>query len=238
MSSSGGLSREEFLVLQEQLIALRNRNYELQEALQKKTNEVSQLSSPRSEALQFANKLINRREGNKEKEIAQRYEAELDALRMKLTSQEEEFRLQQETLITELNKVIVFQNEALNKELEQFKADGSIYSSPQAGTPCEPQPLIAELSETVTIKSRDSSTEVATTSTSCVGIQCDELGTLHCNAETNATSSVSPNKTKSCQTDEGAIVPALENKLLEYKDTMTELECSVKELASENARLI
>ncbi|KAK6030070.1 hypothetical protein OSTOST_03807 [Ostertagia ostertagi] len=132
MSASGGLSREEFLVLQEQLIALRNRNYELQEALQKKTNEVSQLSSPRSEALQFANKLINRREGNKEKEIAQKYEAELDALRMKLTSQEEEFRLQQETLITELNK-IVFQNEALNKELEQFKADGSIYSSPQAG---------------------------------------------------------------------------------------------------------
>ncbi|KAK6009980.1 hypothetical protein OSTOST_25059, partial [Ostertagia ostertagi] len=72
----------------------------------------------------------------------------------------------------------------------------------------------------------------------CVGIQCDELGTLHCNAETNATSSVSTSETKSCQTDEGAIVPALENKLLEYKDTMTELECSVKELSSENTRLI
>ncbi|PIO69638.1 hypothetical protein TELCIR_08531 [Teladorsagia circumcincta] len=144
MSSSGGLSKEEFLVLQEQLIALRNRNYELQEALQKKTNEVTQLSSPRSEALQFANKLINRRGENKEKEVAQRYEAELDALRMKLTSQEEEFRLQQETLITELNKV---------------------------------------------------------------------------SSETSAPSSELPNETKSCQTDEGAIVPALENKLLEYKET-------------------
>lgn len=55
-------------------------------------------------------KLINRRDGGKEKEIAQKYEAELDALRMKLTSQEEEFRLQQETLIAELNKVTVIEN--------------------------------------------------------------------------------------------------------------------------------
>ncbi|VDM69833.1 unnamed protein product [Strongylus vulgaris] len=103
MSASGGLSREEFLVLQEQLIALRNRNYELQECLQKKNQEIAQLSSPKSEALQFASKLMNRRD--KEKELAQKYEGELDALRVKLTTQEEEFRLQQETLISELNKV-------------------------------------------------------------------------------------------------------------------------------------
>ncbi|EPB78522.1 hypothetical protein ANCCEY_02363 [Ancylostoma ceylanicum] len=103
MSASGGLSKEEFLVLQEQLIALRNRNYELQESLQKKNQEIAQLSSPKSDALQFASKLMNRRD--KEKELMQKYEAELDALRVKLTTQEEEFRLQQKTLITELNKV-------------------------------------------------------------------------------------------------------------------------------------
>ncbi|PIO57914.1 hypothetical protein TELCIR_20665, partial [Teladorsagia circumcincta] len=38
-------------------------------------------------------------------------------------------------------------------------------------------------------------------------------------AETSAPSSELPNETKSCQTDEGAIVSALENKLLEYKET-------------------
>lgn len=59
MSANGGLSGEEFLVLQEQLIALRNRNYELQEALQKKNNEIAQMASPKSEALQFASKVTS-----------------------------------------------------------------------------------------------------------------------------------------------------------------------------------
>uniref|UniRef100_A0A0K0CTF6 Cerebellar degeneration-related protein 2-like n=1 Tax=Angiostrongylus cantonensis TaxID=6313 RepID=A0A0K0CTF6_ANGCA len=109
MDESGGLSRAEFLVLQEQLIALRNRNYELQESLQKKNQEIATLMSPKSDALQFATKLMNRRD--KEKELVQKYEIQLDTLRMKLTTQEEEFRLQQETLLSELNKVRVHRRE-------------------------------------------------------------------------------------------------------------------------------
>ncbi|KIH58069.1 hypothetical protein ANCDUO_11730 [Ancylostoma duodenale] len=118
MSASGGLSREEFLVLQEQLIALRNRNYELQETLQKKNQEIAQLSSPKSDALQFASKLMNRRD--KERELTQKYEAELDALRVKLTTQEEEFRLQQKTLITELNKELSDREKSFEKEREEW----------------------------------------------------------------------------------------------------------------------
>ncbi|VDM51790.1 unnamed protein product [Angiostrongylus costaricensis] len=132
MDESGGLSRAEFLVLQEQLIALRNRNYELQESLQKKNQEIATLMSPKSEALQFATKLMNRRE--KEKELAQKYETQLDALRMKLTTQEEEFRLQQETLLSELNKVVC-QNEDMHKELQQSRAAGSF--CPQEGLSSE-----------------------------------------------------------------------------------------------------
>ncbi|KAK6059536.1 trafficking protein Mon1 [Cooperia oncophora] len=235
MSSSGGLSNEEFLVLQEQLIALRNRNYELQEALQKKNHELTQLSSPRSEALQFANKLINRREGSKEKEITQRYEAELDALRMKLTSQEEEFRLQQETLIAELNKIVA-QNETLNKELEQFKADGSIYSSPQAGTPCDAQTSFVELYHPAPVTSRDPPTEVAIASKSSVGTQCDGADVLHGGTDNNIASSEPQNESKSCQTDEEEVVSVME-KLLEYEGKMTELRRSIEELSSENTNL-
>ncbi|VDO31234.1 unnamed protein product [Haemonchus placei] len=237
MSSSGGLSREEFLILQQQLIALRNRNYELQEALQKKNQEISQLSSPRSEALQFANKLINRRDGSKEKEIAQKYEAELDALRMKLTSQEEEFRLQQETLIAELNK-IVSQNEALNSELEHFKADGSIYSSPQAGTPCEPQPSIVENSEYASVGSREVLTEASTSSRSSVGIQCDGSETPLSDAGKDASPCELIYESKSCQADEGVNVPDLENQLLEYKEMVAELRSSLENLSSKNAKTL
>ncbi|XGW29193.1 hypothetical protein V3C99_008755 [Haemonchus contortus] len=235
MSSSGGLSREEFLILQQQLIALRNRNYELQEALQKKNQEISQLSSPRSEALQFANKLINRRDGGKEKEIAQKYEAELDALRMKLTSQEEEFRLQQETLIAELNK-IVSQNEALNNELEHFKADGSIYSSPQAGTPCEPPPSIVENSEYASVGSRELPTEASTSSSSSVGIQCSGSETPLSDAGKDASLCELIYESKSCQADEGVNVPDLENQLLEYKEMVAELRSSLEDLSSKNAK--
>ncbi|PAV64793.1 hypothetical protein WR25_01029 isoform I [Diploscapter pachys] len=113
---SGGLSREEFLRVQEQLIELRNRNYELQEELKRKSNEISQLSnshSTKSDALQFASKLISR---SKDKDSA-KYEVEIENLQRKLATQEEEFRLQQETLFAEINK-ITSMNEGLKKASE------------------------------------------------------------------------------------------------------------------------
>ncbi|VDP40268.1 unnamed protein product [Heligmosomoides polygyrus] len=196
MSANGGLSGEEFLVLQEQLIALRNRNYELQEALQKKNNEIAQMASPKSEALQFASKkvpssfqqalqLIHRRD--KEKEVTQKYEAELDAMRKKLSSQEEEFRLQQETLISELNKVPHATPRARSR---------------MAGT----HNLAHETEAAHDTTAGDAATPV-------------EQAEVH-------------------KVEDNAIVEALENKLLEYKERINQLDDSVKQLSSENAQLL
>ncbi|KHJ95915.1 hypothetical protein OESDEN_04135 [Oesophagostomum dentatum] len=208
MSSSGCLSREEFLVLQEQLIALRNKNYELQEKLQKKNLEIAQLSTPKSDALQFASKLMNRRD--KEKELTQKYEGELDALRAKLMTQEEEFRLQQKTLISELNKV-VSQNQSMEKELDQIRSCGSLYSSPQAGTPCEPK----------TFASENCAQEIAG---SAIAPEC---------SKDFASSTVSDsqiekdNRIKTLElslVEKDAVISALEDKLLEYKEKTSKLE--------------
>lgn len=230
MSANGGLSGEEFLVLQEQLIALRNRNYELQEALQKKNNEIAQMASPKSEALQFASKLIHRRD--KEKEVTQKYEAELDAMRKKLSSQEEEFRLQQETLISELNK-IVSQNESMRRELDHFKADGSIYSSPQAGTPCDPPCSIT-----------DGKAGRGEKSDALLADAVSSLGTHNLAHETEAAHDTTGDAATPVEqaevhnVEDNAIVEALENKLLEYKERINQLDDSVKQLSSENAQLL
>ncbi|RCN32540.1 hypothetical protein ANCCAN_21652 [Ancylostoma caninum] len=221
MSASGGLSREEFLVLQEQLIALRNRNYELQESLQKKNQEIAQLSSPKSDALQFASKLMNRRD--KEKELTQKYEAELDALRVKLTTQEEEFRLQQKTLITELNKV-VSQNQSMQKELDQFKSYGSLYSSPQAGTPCESFPFVPEgyVQESVAMEN---------------SFPCAENPASKSASDANIEQIDRVKEMESSLAEKEAVVSALENKLLEYKERLTELDNTVARSTEEKDAL-
>ncbi|EYB92243.1 hypothetical protein Y032_0196g1534 [Ancylostoma ceylanicum] len=221
MSASGGLSKEEFLVLQEQLIALRNRNYELQESLQKKNQEIAQLSSPKSDALQFASKLMNRRD--KEKELMQKYEAELDALRVKLTTQEEEFRLQQKTLITELNKV-VSQNQSMQKELDQFKSCASLYSSPQAGTPCESFPFVPEGCVQGNVSLDNYS-------------PCAENPTSKTSSETSIEQNDRIKEIESSLAEREAVVAALENKLLEYKERMTELDGTVARCAEEKSAL-
>ncbi|CAD6190761.1 unnamed protein product [Caenorhabditis auriculariae] len=112
-SGGGGLSKEEFMLVQNQLLELRNKNYELQEELRRKNAELQNNSSnsPRNEALQFASKLINRGKSS------EKYEVEIDGLRRKLATQEEEFRLQQQTLFEEMNKLAA-QNEALKSGKE------------------------------------------------------------------------------------------------------------------------
>lgn len=98
-TESGGLSKEEFLLIQEQLLQLRNDNYELREELKKKSHVQN---SPKNEALQFASKLINRAASSSKKDEK---DAEIDGLRRKLETQEEEFKLQQETLFEEMKSV-------------------------------------------------------------------------------------------------------------------------------------
>lgn len=113
-TESGGLSKEEFLLVQEQLLQLKNENYELREEIKKKNAAASQhQNSPKNEALQFASKLINRASSSKKDE------AEIESLRRKLETQEQEFRLQQSTLFEEL-KTISTQNETLKNQMSSY----------------------------------------------------------------------------------------------------------------------
>uniref|UniRef100_A0A915A8B3 Uncharacterized protein n=1 Tax=Parascaris univalens TaxID=6257 RepID=A0A915A8B3_PARUN len=110
------LSVGEFQRLQEQLLELRNRNYELIEENKRQQNYINVLPSKSNDTLNFASKLIGRK---KDKDAANdRLEQEVLVLRSKLSTQEEEFRLQQSTLLSELNKVIS-QCENLEKQLKE-----------------------------------------------------------------------------------------------------------------------
>ncbi|CAB3410063.1 unnamed protein product [Caenorhabditis bovis] len=111
----GGISRDEFLLIQQQLLDLRQKNYELQEELRRKNNDLvqTQQNSHRNEALQFASKLIHRASTSKKDE------SEIDNLRRKLATQEEEFKLQQSTLFEEMNR-LSSENEELRNRLESL----------------------------------------------------------------------------------------------------------------------
>uniref|UniRef100_A0A0R3RXN0 GRIP domain-containing protein n=1 Tax=Elaeophora elaphi TaxID=1147741 RepID=A0A0R3RXN0_9BILA len=109
-STSASISEEEFCRLQEQLLELRNRNYELLEENRRQQSYINSLSSKGAEALLFASKLVGRK---KDKDNSnEKLENEVRLLQHKLSSQEEEFRLQQSTLLSELNKI-----KASNQEL-------------------------------------------------------------------------------------------------------------------------
>uniref|UniRef100_A0A8R1TTQ2 Vacuolar fusion protein MON1 homolog n=1 Tax=Onchocerca volvulus TaxID=6282 RepID=A0A8R1TTQ2_ONCVO len=102
--TSASISEEEFCRLQEQLLELRNRNYELLEENRRQQNYINSLPSKGTEALLFASKLVGRK---KDKDTSnEKLENEVRLLQQKLSSQEEEFRLQQSTLLSELNKVV------------------------------------------------------------------------------------------------------------------------------------
>ncbi|MCP9265518.1 hypothetical protein DINM_020838 [Dirofilaria immitis] len=103
-NTSASISEEEFCRLQEQLLELRNRNYELLEENRRQQNYISNLPSKGTEALLFASKLVGRK---KDKDnSSEKLENEVRLLQHKLSSQEEEFRLQQSTLLSELNKIV------------------------------------------------------------------------------------------------------------------------------------
>ncbi|CAP37104.2 Protein CBG19958 [Caenorhabditis briggsae] len=114
-TESGGLSKAEFLLVQEQLLLLKNENYELREEIKKKNAQQQHQNSPKNEALQFASKLLSKASSSKKDEE----KSEIDALRRKLETQEEEFRLQQSTLFEEL-KTLSSQNQELKDQIGAY----------------------------------------------------------------------------------------------------------------------
>ncbi|MFH4979693.1 hypothetical protein AB6A40_006402 [Gnathostoma spinigerum] len=111
------ISGEEFSRIQEQLLELRNKNYELLEE-NKRLRQIP-TSDAKSDALDFASKLIGFRRGSDEKK--EKISDEVLSLRKKVLTQEEEFRLQQSTLLSELNRVL-----ARCEELEAQAAQNEI----------------------------------------------------------------------------------------------------------------
>ncbi|GAB6025720.1 GRIP1 associated protein 1 [Chamberlinius hualienensis] len=117
------ISEEEFVRLQTQLIELKNENYTLNERCRKQGNEIANLSQRLqhvdSEYLK-ALKVIAKSKKMKEVELLLQ---ENDALQLKLQSQEDEFRLQNTTLMQELSTVLN-SNEQLEKELKELQMNG------------------------------------------------------------------------------------------------------------------
>lgn len=109
--------------MQLQLIELRTTNYELEGKCKKFDREFFELQE-KNEALDRelakANKAISKSKKAKETELLLQ---ENDSLQRKLLSQEDEFRLQNQTLMTELS-MLVASNEQLEKECSELKAAG------------------------------------------------------------------------------------------------------------------
>ncbi|XP_015914424.2 GRIP1-associated protein 1 [Parasteatoda tepidariorum] len=123
------LSDEEFQRMQMQLLELRTKNYNLGEKNVKVQSELLQnnqkLEELRKELVK-CQRIISR--GKNYKEVEQ-FLQENEALQLKLQMQEDEFRLQNETLMQEVSS-LVNSNEMLTKELELMKA-GHLSTSEQ-----------------------------------------------------------------------------------------------------------
>lgn len=118
---AASLSDDEFQRMQAQLLELRTKNYTLGEKNLKIQSELlqnNQLLEDLRKELSKCQKIISR--SKNAKEIEQLVQ-ENEALQQKLQMQEDEFRLQNETLMKEVS-ALVSQNEELQKNLELSKA--------------------------------------------------------------------------------------------------------------------
>ena len=121
MSSS--LSDDEFHRLQLQLLELRTTNYEIDAKQKKQEREIQVLNQKLEQSdrdLQKANKAIQKSKKAKEVEILIQ---ENDNLQRKLESQEEEFKLQNHTLMQELTSLVT-SNEAFEKKIKELEGGG------------------------------------------------------------------------------------------------------------------
>ncbi|BFZ08559.1 hypothetical protein BsWGS_11598 [Bradybaena similaris] len=114
------LSEGEFHRMQLQLIELRTVNYELEgknKKLERDLLEIQEKCELLDRELGKAKQAINKSKKTKDVEALIQ---ETDSLQRKLESQEEEFRLQNQTLMTEL-ALLISSNEDLKREVESLK---------------------------------------------------------------------------------------------------------------------
>ncbi|KAM4738166.1 GRIP1-associated protein 1 isoform 2-T2 [Anableps anableps] len=143
MAVSQALSEEEFHRMQAQLLELRTQNYQLSDDLRKNAaelNAVRQKHGVLERDFIKAQKAVNK---SKKAQEVDALLSENEMLQGKLHSQEEDFRLQNSTLMAELSKLCT-QIEQLEQENQRLKdGGGAPASSPAPGSP--PGPADGEL---------------------------------------------------------------------------------------------
>ncbi|XP_048580548.1 GRIP1-associated protein 1 [Nematostella vectensis] len=118
------LSEEEFARIQEQIIDLRTKNYELEAASQRHLTELKEVQDKlvnHEKELQKANKIINKSKSKKEYAILLE---ENESFQNQFQAQEENFKLQNQTLLEEIIKLNQ-DNSALQKENERLQSSES-----------------------------------------------------------------------------------------------------------------
>ncbi|XP_063289233.1 GRIP1-associated protein 1 isoform X2 [Pelobates fuscus] len=131
------LSEEEFQRMQAQLLELRTQNYQLSDNLRKNTQE---LSSLRQKHGTLEREFVKSQKALSKSKKAQEVEAllgENEMLQGKLQSQEDDFRLQNSTLMQELSKLCsqIEQLEAENTRLKEGHPSVSIVPGAAEGEP-------------------------------------------------------------------------------------------------------
>ncbi|XP_020778059.1 GRIP1-associated protein 1 isoform X2 [Boleophthalmus pectinirostris] len=137
MALSQALSEEEFHRMQAQLLELRTQNYQLSDELRKNSAE---LNSLRQKNVVLEKDFVKAQKAVTKSKKAQEVEAllgENEMLQSKLHSQEEDFRLQNSTLMTELSKLCT-QIEQLEQENKALKEGGETTASSSASSTAPP----------------------------------------------------------------------------------------------------
>ncbi|XP_059739373.1 GRIP1-associated protein 1 isoform X7 [Bos javanicus] len=127
------LSEEEFQRMQAQLLELRTNNYQLSDELRKNGVE---LTSLRQKVAYLDKEFSKAQKALSKSKKAQEVEgllSENEMLQAKLHSQEEDFRLQNSTLMAEFSK-LCSQMEQLERENQQLKAGAAREGAAQAGS--------------------------------------------------------------------------------------------------------
>ncbi|XP_038578566.1 GRIP1-associated protein 1 isoform X3 [Micropterus salmoides] len=140
---SQALSEEEFHRMQAQLLELRTQNYQLSDDLRKNSAE---LNAVRQKNVVLERDFVKAQKALNKSKKAQEVEAllsENEMLQGKLHSQEEDFRLQNSTLMTELSKLCT-QIEQLEQENQGLKEGGGTSASRPASRPAS-SPVDGEL---------------------------------------------------------------------------------------------
>ncbi|XP_074536955.1 GRIP1-associated protein 1 isoform X4 [Halichoeres trimaculatus] len=143
MAMSQALSEEEFHRMQAQLLELRTQNYQLSDDLRKNTTE---LNAVRQKNVVLERDFVKAQKALNKSKKAQEVEAllsENEMLQGKLHSQEEDFRLQNSTLMTELSKLCT-QIEQLEQENKGLKEEGGA-SAPSPAQNATSAPVDGEL---------------------------------------------------------------------------------------------